>query len=301
MLHISNKNIPLLVAKLFSRSVFNDIICAKHNDLVEYLIQNVNLPKSKDHSLFNYFEEFFKILSKSYRNEYVFKNSLAINIIKKEYCYNNVSYVNELRTNNSICDVAIFNNTSTAYEIKTNLDNFNRLPLQLMDYQTVFDRIYVICDVSKISIVEKLVSRNIGICALTDENKIILIKEALTNIDNISNKSIFYCLRPSEIEKIFMEKLNYSLPKRPKERRIESLAIFESLDKSVVNQYFIEYMRKRSLKDYEKYCFDKFPNSILAMLLNLRLNKKRLMDFNNRICLPLKYFYSRYAGDIINE
>ena len=286
MIYTSNENIPLLAAKLFSRSVFNDIVFAKNNRVIEYLIQNVNLPKSKDYSLFNYFEEFFKILSKSYRNEYVFKNSLAMDIIKKRHRFNNVSYVNELRTNNSICDIAIFNGTSTAYEIKTNLDNFDRLPLQLMDYQTVFDKIYVVCDTSKISIVEKLVSRNVGICELTSKNKVVIIKEALSNIDNISNKSIFYCLRPSEIEKIFVEKLNHSLPKRPKERRMESLAIFESLDKSVVNQYFIEYMRKRSLKDYEKDYFCKFPSSILAMLLNLRLNKKKLIDFNHRIYLP---------------
>lgn len=284
MTHISNDKLPLLAAKLFSRSAFNDIVFLKNNRLIDALVENTGLSKNKNYSLSDLFDIFYKILLKSYRNEYVFKNSLAVELIKKRHRFSNVSYINELRANNSICDIAIFNGTSTAYEIKTKLDSFDRLPAQLMDYQTIFDKVYVVCDASRISNLERSIASNIGIYELTSKNKVTIVKEALSNMEYLSNKSIFYCLRPSEIEKIFKEKLNYILPKKAKEKRIESLIVFEALDTSLVHQYFVEIMRDRCLEVYEKEVFKKLPYSILAMLLNLRLNKKKLIDLNDRMC-----------------
>ena len=77
-------------------------------------------------------------LIKEYRNEYIFKNTIANKIIKGRHRLSNVTYINEFRVVNSICDVAIFNGTSSAYEIKTELDNFDRLENQLADYKKGF-------------------------------------------------------------------------------------------------------------------------------------------------------------------
>lgn len=276
MRHISNDRIPLAVAKVFSRSVFSDIVSCKPNQTLSNILGHSSLKKIKDDSLGNTLEKLYKIISKKYRNEYVFKNALALEIIKKKHRFKEVSYINELHASRSICDIAIFNGTSTAYEIKTKLDDFSRLATQLTNYQKIFDRVYVISDNSKLSLLEKTITSNIGICELTEKNRINIIREAESNIAYLSNKAIFYCLRPKEIENIFLEKLNHTLPKRASEKRRESLAIFEELDTYQAHEYFVDYMRRRSLKPFEKEYFAKLPNSILALLLNLRLNKKKL-------------------------
>ena len=273
---LSDDRIPLVIAKVFSRSVFSDIVSCKPNQILSNILVHSSLKKIKDDSLGNTLEKLYKIISKKYRNEYVFKNALALEIIKKKHRFKEVSYINELHASRSICDIAIFNGTSTAYEIKTKLDDFSRLTTQLTNYQKIFDKVYVISDNSKLSLLEKTITSNIGICELTEKNRINIIREAESNIAYLSNKAIFYCLRPKEIENIFLERLNHTLPKRASEKRRESLAIFEELDTYQAHEYFVEYMKRRSLKSFEKECFAKLPNSILALLLNLRLNKKKL-------------------------
>lgn len=273
---LSDDRIPLVIAKVFSRSVFSDIVSCKPNQILSNILVHSSLKKIKDDSLGNTLEKLYKIISKKYRNEYVFKNALALEVIKKQYHFKDISYVNELHASGSICDIAIFNETSNAYEIKTKLDDFSRLVTQLTNYQKIFDRVYVISDKSKLSLLEKTITKNIGICELTEKNQINIIREAESNIAYLSNKAIFYCLRPKEIENIFLEKLNHTLPKRASEKRRESLEIFEELDTYQAHEYFVEYMKRRSLKSFEKECFAKLPNSILALLLNLRLNKKKL-------------------------
>ena len=44
---------------------------------------------------------------------------LLIKLVKSRHKLSNVTYINEFHVLNSICDIAIFNGTSTAYEIKT--------------------------------------------------------------------------------------------------------------------------------------------------------------------------------------
>lgn len=289
MKNIQDNKIPRLVSRVFSRSTFRDIVNRNSNSVMDALFSCALLKTFKGLELNSVFDQLYEILAHDYRNEYVFKNSLALEIIKKKHQFNNVSYINELRTNNSICDIAIFNGKSTAYEIKTELDSLDRLPMQLSDYQKIFNRVYVITDKSKLSTLEKIVSPNIGICELTKTNKINIIKEADSNIDFLSNEDVFYCLRPSEIDFLLKEKLNYIPSGSAKERRKESLTIFTELNKETVNDYFIEAMKKRSLEAYEIDYFSKLPNSILALLLNFRLNKKKLLDLSEIMANPYSF------------
>lgn len=69
----------------------------------------------------------------------------------------------EFSVGGSRVDLCKINGASIAYEIKTDLDNLKRLDKQVIDYQRVFDQVYVICSTKRVSEVEKMLPSNCGI------------------------------------------------------------------------------------------------------------------------------------------
>lgn len=69
----------------------------------------------------------------------------------------------ELPVGGSRVDLCKINGSSVAYEIKTEFDNLNRLGKQLVDYQKVFEHVYVICSAQHIDEVKKSIPPSCGI------------------------------------------------------------------------------------------------------------------------------------------
>ncbi len=87
-----------------------------------------------------------QILINSYPNEAVIKAGFINDILIKS---NNHVSIFELSVGTSRADLCKINGESIAFEIKTDLDNIQRLDKQLYDYSTVFERVYLICSESK--------------------------------------------------------------------------------------------------------------------------------------------------------
>ncbi|WP_390899973.1 sce7726 family protein [Yersinia aleksiciae] len=75
----------------------------------------------------------------------------------------------------------MFNGTSTAYEIKTELDSFDRLDSQLSSYQKVFEHVYIVIPPTKLKLAECSIPSNIGIIILTEKGNIVSHKLAYTS------------------------------------------------------------------------------------------------------------------------
>ncbi|MBA1734104.1 sce7726 family protein, partial [Escherichia coli] len=88
-------------------------------------------------SLRDLFTSLYDFLRLNYRNEYVYKTALVNKIIFGKHSPKTSSSSIELPIKNSIVDVAVFNGTSTAYEIKTEYDSPKRLITQAPDYLDV--------------------------------------------------------------------------------------------------------------------------------------------------------------------
>jgi len=69
----------------------------------------------------------------------------------------------EMPVGTSRADLCKVGKYSTVYEIKTDLDNLNRLEKQLSDYQKVFDYTYVICSEKRYPYLQEHISNDIGI------------------------------------------------------------------------------------------------------------------------------------------
>ena len=82
-------------------------------------------------------------LSKYYRCEYIYKNSL-INYIIDHYSTKNTSVFDEFSIASSKADLTLLNGDFKIFEIKTELDDFSRLPSQIADYQKVANKVNIV-------------------------------------------------------------------------------------------------------------------------------------------------------------
>ena len=94
---------------------------------------------------YDYIRYIYRELRKQYRNEYIYKNTFINEMLLNAYGVTDTIAINEFRVGSSIADIVMFNGTSKAFEIKTELDSDQRLDGQLADYT----KTYVICSECK--------------------------------------------------------------------------------------------------------------------------------------------------------
>ncbi|WP_350293202.1 sce7726 family protein [uncultured Croceitalea sp.] len=76
----------------------------------------------------------YKSLLKNYKNEYVYKNILTNKLLLKKYSLRKTIALNEFNIGKSIADFVLLNGEARVYEIKTELDNLEKLDKQVLDY-----------------------------------------------------------------------------------------------------------------------------------------------------------------------
>ena len=189
---------------------------------------------------------------------------------------NQLLFINEFHVLNSICDVAVFNGTSTAYEIKTGLDNLDRIDSQLSDYQKIFEKIFIVCDDSKIRVLEEKLPKGIGIIRITSGKHLSTVRDALPNIDLLSHAALFTSLRNSEILNFMYTKYHYVPTASPKKTREDCYELFKGMDIVEAHQEFVTILRNRELNNLEKKLIAQIPFALLALMLNMRLSSKKL-------------------------
>ncbi|WP_458413288.1 sce7726 family protein [Schinkia sp. CFF1] len=155
------------------------------------------------------------ILSKEYRNEFFYKNTLFNKYVLGKYSLNTTAAYSEIAIGNSKADFVIINhNRGIVYEIKTDLDNLERLIYQLEDYYKVFDEVYVVTSEKNYYPVYKFVKEfkpSVGIIVLTDKVNLSVRKQAIIENRYLNHENLFKLLRKKEYEQLLFSKFG-SLP-----------------------------------------------------------------------------------------
>ncbi|MCO7263696.1 MULTISPECIES: sce7726 family protein [Pectobacteriaceae] len=272
------------ISRIFSRAVILEIAQKNRADLFKEILRG-SYPSNdlEDKPIFFIYDEIYKLLQKKYRNEYVYKNEIAKKIIKGYHKFNKVSYVNEFKVNGCIADVAIFNKTSTAYEIKTELDSFERLHEQLTVYKEVFEFVYLVIPAQKLSQALALIDEDTGVITLSGCNVLKYERIANSNISGLSKDKMFNCFKPTEYISLYEKIIGAKPSGRAAEIKEICRSVFLNLSTETAYAEMIEMLRSRSLEKFEKENFRALPQSLLATLLNLRLNRKSLLSLRENI------------------
>lgn len=224
----------------------------------------------------------YERLRRSYRAEYVYKNEIASKIVFAKHSPRTASLVSELRVGESILDLAVFNGTSTAYEIKTEYDSLARLPEQLAQYKTVFDRVYVVTHLAGVDAVLRAAPDSVGVMALTQRGSLTTLREAAPNAENINQVALFRTLRQGEFLNILSQTHGWDGTAVPRGLvHAQALALFQELSPVVAHRMAIAQLRKRTSEPDLVNFLGQLPPCLRALGLSESLSglgKSRFLD-----------------------
>lgn len=148
----------------------------------------------------------YKTLIKDYKNEYVYKNILINKLLLKKHSLKNTIALSEFNIGNSIADFVLLNGEARIYEIKTELDNLEKLEKQIEDYYKFSDKVYIVTNSKHICNLKNLYKKsNVGIIELTERNALNTIKEAVSYKSSFNFEVLFKTLRKEEYSAIINE------------------------------------------------------------------------------------------------
>ena len=204
-------------------------------------------------------------LAKNYRCEYVYKSAIANRIVFGRHSPRTAGMQLELPVGDSIVDVAVFNGTSTAYEVKTEFDSDKRLASQSPDYLKVFDRVYVVTHPSLAARYLATVDPRVGVLTLNARGQFTEVREAIGDVSRVEPRVIFRMLRRDE----YMSAVAHHFGRQPKLPNGAVFAYYESLflqfTPEQAHETFVEALRNRTTDDATVRYLLALPKSLRAL------------------------------------
>ncbi len=255
-----------LLTRMFTRPVFATI--AQTGDWrrgLEFLFGQEMFRPAPKQAVANLFETAWHELRCSYRNEYIYKAELANRIVFGRHSPRTTALHVELPVGRSIVDIAVFNGTSTAYEVKTEFDSARRLRTQTADYLKVFDRVFVVAHPSAAPLYAGLVGDRVGVLALHKGGSFSVVKGAVSNRKSVMVPTIFRCLRRAEymeiIERTLQVPIQYPngiIPRKCEEQ-------FCKLNPEEAHRHFVNAMRHRQTDPQTVDFVSQLPQSLRVL------------------------------------
>lgn len=269
------------ISKIFSPSFLSQIDTAYHEDYIKDILTSSEIYPSDNWNLNVALDTAYNHLKNNYRCEYVYKNEIANQILLKYHNDNSAVLLKELSSNSSIADLVIVNGHTTAYEIKTELDNFNRLTTQLPSYESIYDYSYIVTYPNAVESLIKKISSDVGIIVLDDTGVLKTVRGAANNESKFDASKAILTLRQAELVAAY-KKYNGNLP-------IMGTALifdycfkwFLSLEKIDAHIVFSECLKTRKINLLQfELAKESHPSLKLLFLTNVLSNKKCILIKN---------------------
>ena len=275
-------------SSIFSSTSFNNLFIKDDysfitNKVMRYDLDNLGI---KFTSYLDYLKYIYRELQKHYRCEYIYKNSIINELLLKKYGTKETVVFNEFKVGKSVADTVLFNGTSKAFEIKTELDSTKRLDGQLFHYTKIFKECYI---VTHEDLINKYIStdESIGIIAFKSFQgalKLTEIRPAIIN-QKIDADVLIRSIRTSEYKNIV--KTYYgTLPE------MNSFDMFDkcynllcAIPDETLHQLFINQLKKRRNNTKELISF---PKELRQLCLSMNLSSLKYNELENKLNIPIR-------------
>jgi len=265
------------IARLFSSAVVKELAQKGYSPLLGRLIsETLEVKKSAlSLTLFDLYQNAFLLLrQRDNRHEYAYKAAITKGIMLGRHSLNTAAMVNEFRVGQCKADVAIFNGTSTAYEIKSERDSLNRLENQLITYREFFAKVYVVTGEPHLSGVEKNAPEDVGILCLNKRHSISVVREAIEDPSRLKPITILDAIQTREAI-LILEDIGIEPPKLANtQMRAGLMEIFSALDPTILHKYAVKTLRESRRSKELGNILPLIPPSLQAALFSTPLNKK---------------------------
>ena len=277
-------NSNMILNRLFTQYNFDDLIQGQKNDVYISVIKRfVQDPLSKNNG--EIISEIYSYMSKNYRNEYFYQNTLLNKLLLGRHSINTTTALTQIPINKSKADFILINGKAVVYEIKTELDNFERLKNQINDYYKAFSHVCVVtCEEYYKKLIKILKNTNVGICILTNKNTLRFEKEPVADFSNITHKHLFKVLHKKEFEDILLEIFKKLPQATPAFYYDECYNWFESIPIMDVYKETLIQLKKRNKITKEE--FNRVPYELKSLMYfnsNYDNDYKKLELFLNKM------------------
>lgn len=281
-----------VLSRMFTRPVFTSL--AKTGDwraACDFLARYSLLRACSPQPLACLFENAWKIMKAEYRNEYVYKNEIADRVVFGLHSPKTAALHLELPVARSIVDVAVFNGTSTAYEIKTEFDSMRRLETQTASYCRAFEFVYVVTAPDFAEKYAQAVSPSVGVFALTRSGSLSKTKDAQSNKSYLNNEIMFRCMRREEYLPI-LAKHRPDLGMLPNGIiASESMEIFRKLRTDDAHQIYLAALQGRKVSGGIPKFVSSLPRCLRALGCGTPLSRVQqdrvISALENEVCFAI--------------
>lgn len=234
----------LILKRFFSKSVLHDLLSGNRGGVFDCVVRRYVLePEGKPYG--ELISEIYSYMSKEYRTEYYYKNTMLNKLLLKKHNYKETIVLSELPIGNSKADFIMINGKGIVYEIKTELDNLDRINSQIEDYYKAFSEVVIVTYEENIEKVLEIVPETVGIMKLTKRRALKNIREPREVCDKLDYYTIFRILRKYEFERI-LTKQGIDLPKVNQFRYYkECFNEIRKIEINVLQKMMLKELKKR--------------------------------------------------------
>lgn len=286
--NIKRKYLPAL-SRIFTPVVMDSLALKGHSGYLTEVYINSGLLERIDPSttLGQFFDWVYNLLLKNYRNEYIYKNTIANKILLGKYSLNTSHMLTEFRVGKCKADAVVVNGTSIVYEIKSEFDSFTRLEKQIQAYLEIFDYINVITSGSQATKLDSILPDHVGILVLTNRNTISTIRESKSNKININPHILFDSLRKTEYVKVIKDFFGI-VPDVPNTQIYgECKKLFCKMPPDIAHDLAIRILGKRNNTKVLQEFIEKAPSSLSAYAMSICSEKAKMQalmsKFSSRV------------------
>lgn len=203
----------LILNRFFTRNTFRSLIIGNTNKLYNATIQHCNIICDGKNNL-SIIQEIYSYLSHCYRNEYYYKNTLLNTLLLGRHKPTTTTALTEIPVGTAKADFVLINGKAVVYEIKTELDNLDRLEHQINEYYKAFRYVVVVTYPENFETVKRfLTNPYVGIYVITQKGTISKkqVREPMEYVELLDKSTIFPIMRKNEFEQS-IKRAGYELP-----------------------------------------------------------------------------------------
>ena len=256
----------LVLNRLFTQNVLHELIRYNENSTYGTVVQRyaTDVDGKSNGELIS---EIYSFLSKFYRNEYFYQNTLLNKLLLGKHSVKTTTALTQIPIGKSKADFILINGKAVVYEIKSELDSFERLDTQIKDYYKAFNHVCVVTSESYFDkIYSMLRDTPVGIYALTKKNTLssLLRKEPDEDNLHLEHKTIFKMLHKREFENI-LERYFGELPIASQVFYYDAcLALFLEIPIIEAYRLVLSELKKRNRIIFSK--FDDVPYELKSLV-----------------------------------
>lgn len=273
-------NNNLALNRFFTKYILEDLIKNQTNETYIEIIERYVIDESGK-SNGEIISQIYKYMSKNYRNEYFYQNTLLNKLLIGRHSLQTTTALTQIPVGKSKADFVMINGKAVVYEIKTELDSFERLPTQLADYYKAFNHVCVVtCESNYKKLVSLLNNTPVGICILTNKrNTLHFEKEPEEDNTHLTHKALFKILNKKEFETILLQYYS-QLPKATQVFFYE--ACYRAFSCIPLNEAYLMVLKelKKRNQIIRKY-FDLVPKELKSLIYFCNAKQNDYLQLNN--------------------